>query len=270
MRWRSAASGAGTRTGSSILMSAKFFDSVPVGPDGQGGAGRHHARAALDRAVRAAVAGRAHPDARRQAGRSGTAVPLRGQRFHPCSPTCSCTTRSTPGWNASSRPCGSSATPTTRWCTALQSGRPGRSWPPWRDADGRVSGWELHPDKTKIVIRKDRKRRPAVRRARAHSRSWAMRFRARKAPTGDGTSMFAAFLPAVSKDALKRMSGEVCRWRIKPAHHLGHRRTRRVDQSGHSWLDDLLRQVLPDRGSTACSSASTPTWCAGHGGSSSG
>ena len=34
-------------------------------------------------------------------------------------------------------------------------------------------------------------------------------FRARNAPTRDGTSMFTGFLPAVSKDALKRMSEEV-------------------------------------------------------------
>jgi RNA-directed DNA polymerase len=39
-------------------------------------------------------------------------------------------------------------------------------------------------------------------------------FRARKALTRDGTSMFCAFLPAVSRDALKEMSGEVRRWRI--------------------------------------------------------
>jgi RNA-directed DNA polymerase len=39
-------------------------------------------------------------------------------------------------------------------------------------------------------------------------------FRARKAPTGDGKSMFCAFLPAVSRDALKKMGSEVRRWRI--------------------------------------------------------
>ena len=39
-------------------------------------------------------------------------------------------------------------------------------------------------------------------------------FRARQAPTRDGNSMFSAFLPAVSKDALKRMSEEVRAWRI--------------------------------------------------------
>src|SRR5450759_5817551 len=33
----------------------------------------------------------------------------------------------------------------------------------------------------------------------------------------------------------------------QPAHHLGPGRTRRVAESGHPWLDELLRQVLPDR-----------------------
>src|SRR5229473_8601929 len=33
----------------------------------------------------------------------------------------------------------------------------------------------------------------------------------------------------------------------QPAHHLGPKGTRRVAESGHTWLDELLRQVLPDR-----------------------
>jgi site-specific DNA recombinase len=36
----------------------------------------------------------------------------------PCLPTCSCITRSTPGWHASSRRWSSSGMQTTRWCTA--------------------------------------------------------------------------------------------------------------------------------------------------------
>ncbi|QFY09323.1 reverse transcriptase [Nonomuraea phyllanthi] len=39
-------------------------------------------------------------------------------------------------------------------------------------------------------------------------------FRARKALTRDGASMFAAFLPAVSKDARKKMSETIRAWRI--------------------------------------------------------
>lgn len=74
-------------------------------------------------------------------------------------------------------------------------------------------GLELHPEKTKIVYCKDRKRRQPYD-GPCKFTFLGYEFRARKAPTGDGTSMFTAFLPAVSKDALKRMSGEVRRWRI--------------------------------------------------------
>jgi RNA-directed DNA polymerase len=74
-------------------------------------------------------------------------------------------------------------------------------------------GLELHPDKTKIVYCKDRKRRQPYDGPCSFT-FLGYTFRARKAPTGDGSSMFTAFLPAVSKDALKRMNGEVRRWRI--------------------------------------------------------
>ena len=74
-------------------------------------------------------------------------------------------------------------------------------------------GLELHPEKTKIVYCKDRKRRQPYD-GPCKFTFLGYEFRARKAPTGDGTSMFTAFLPAVSRDALKRMSGEVRRWRI--------------------------------------------------------
>jgi len=73
-------------------------------------------------------------------------------------------------------------------------------------------GLELHPEKTKIVYCKDRKRR--LDHEQTSFTFLGYTFRARKAPTGDGTSMFTAFLPAVSRDALKKMSAEVRRWRI--------------------------------------------------------
>ena len=73
-------------------------------------------------------------------------------------------------------------------------------------------------------------------------------FRARNAPTRDGTTMFTGFLPAVSKDALKRMSEEVRSWRI-------HLRAATELQDLADWINpivrgspgDLLRQVLQDR-----------------------
>ena len=73
-------------------------------------------------------------------------------------------------------------------------------------------GLRLHPDKTKIVYCKDRKRR-----FDCECTSFTFlgfTFRARKAPAGDGTSMFAAFLPAISKDALKVKSRTVRGWRL--------------------------------------------------------
>jgi RNA-directed DNA polymerase len=73
-------------------------------------------------------------------------------------------------------------------------------------------GLELHPEKTKIVYCKDRKRR--LDHEHTSFTFLGYTFRARKAPTRDGKSMFTAFLPAVSRDALKKMSGEVRRWRI--------------------------------------------------------
>ncbi len=73
-------------------------------------------------------------------------------------------------------------------------------------------GLKLHPAKTKIVYCKDRKRR--LDHEHTSFTFLGYTFGARKAPTRDGTSMFCAFLPAVSRDALKKMSGEVRRWRI--------------------------------------------------------
>jgi RNA-directed DNA polymerase len=73
-------------------------------------------------------------------------------------------------------------------------------------------GLELHPAKTKIVYCKDRNRRLDCEHTSFTFLGYT--FRARKAPTRDGTSMFSAFLPAVSRDALKEMGSEVRRWRI--------------------------------------------------------
>jgi RNA-directed DNA polymerase len=75
-------------------------------------------------------------------------------------------------------------------------------------------GLQLHPDKTRIVYCKDRNRR----RSDCAETSFTFlgyTFRARQAPARQGGgAMFSAFLPAVSKDALKRMSEEVRSWRI--------------------------------------------------------
>ncbi|KAB8181528.1 group II intron reverse transcriptase/maturase [Nonomuraea phyllanthi] len=73
-------------------------------------------------------------------------------------------------------------------------------------------GLRLHPTKTKIVYCKDRNRR--LDHEETSFTFLGYTFRARKALTRDGASMFAAFLPAVSKDARKKMSETIRAWRI--------------------------------------------------------
>jgi RNA-directed DNA polymerase len=73
-------------------------------------------------------------------------------------------------------------------------------------------GLRLHPAKTRIVYCKDRKRHLTGENTSFTFLGYT--FRARKAPTRDGKSMFCAFLPAVSSNALKKMGGELRRWRI--------------------------------------------------------
>jgi RNA-directed DNA polymerase len=94
-------------------------------------------------------------------------------------------------------------------------------------------GLQLHPDKTRIVFCKDGRRRYAD---CAHTSFTFLgyTFRARNAPTRDGTSMFTGFLPAVSKDALKRMSEEVRSWRI-------HLRTATELKDLASWINPVVR-----------------------------
>lgn len=73
-------------------------------------------------------------------------------------------------------------------------------------------GLELHPDKTRIVYCQDGNRR----RRDCPETSFTFlgyTFRARKARKADGGS-YTGFLPAVSKDALKRMNEEVRSWRV--------------------------------------------------------
>jgi RNA-directed DNA polymerase len=94
-------------------------------------------------------------------------------------------------------------------------------------------GLRLHPDKTRIVYCKDGKRR----RADCAETSFTFpgyTFRARNAPNRDGTSMFTGFLPAVSKDALKRMSEEVRSWRI-------HLRTATELEDLAAWINPVVR-----------------------------
>jgi len=73
-------------------------------------------------------------------------------------------------------------------------------------------GLRLHPAKTKIVYCKDRNRRGECENTSFTFLGYT--FRVRQAPTRDGTSAFSAFLPAVSRDALKKMGDTIRDWRI--------------------------------------------------------
>ena len=95
-------------------------------------------------------------------------------------------------------------------------------------------GLQLHPDKTRIVYCKDGNRR----RGDCAETSFTFlgyTFRARQAPARQGGgAMFSAFLPAVSKDALKRMSEEVRSWRI-------HLRSGTELQDIAAWVNPVVR-----------------------------
>ncbi|HEY2500579.1 MAG TPA: group II intron reverse transcriptase/maturase [Mycobacterium sp.] len=78
-------------------------------------------------------------------------------------------------------------------------------------------GLRLHPDKTRIVYCKDGKRRGDY--EHTSFTFLGFTFRPRKARDKDG-KMFLSFLPAISKDALKKISAEVRSWRLH--HRTGH------------------------------------------------
>jgi RNA-directed DNA polymerase len=89
-------------------------------------------------------------------------------------------------------------------------------------------GLRLHPDKTRIVYCKDGKRSGDY--EHTSFTFLGFTFRPREARDKVGRS-FLAFLPAISKDALKKISAQVRFWRL-------HRRT------GHTFTD-LARMINP-------------------------
>jgi RNA-directed DNA polymerase len=95
-------------------------------------------------------------------------------------------------------------------------------------------GLELHPGKTRIVYCQDRNRR---RKDCGHTSFTFLgyTFRARKAPAREGGgAVFSAFLPAASKDALKRMSEEVRSWHI-------HTRSGTELEDIAAWINPIIR-----------------------------
>ena len=89
-------------------------------------------------------------------------------------------------------------------------------------------GLQLHPDKTKVVYCKDGKRRGSYENTTFTFLGFT--FRQRRARNRHGKK-FSSFLPAISKDALNRISMEVRSWRL---HH----------RTGRTFLD-LARRINP-------------------------
>jgi RNA-directed DNA polymerase len=89
-------------------------------------------------------------------------------------------------------------------------------------------GLRLHPDKTKVVYCKDKRRRGSFEHTSFTFLGYT--FQPRAAPDRTG-GLFLAFLPAVSVHALKKMSDEIRRWRL-------HLRTGRT-------LDELATTINP-------------------------
>jgi RNA-directed DNA polymerase len=93
-------------------------------------------------------------------------------------------------------------------------------------------GLRLHPDKTKVVYCKDRKRHLEY--AQTSFTFLGYTFRAKKAPTRDGKSMFAAFLPAISTAALKGKGCDIRRWKL-------HLRTTLDLADLAEWMNPVIR-----------------------------
>lgn len=89
-------------------------------------------------------------------------------------------------------------------------------------------GLRLHPTKTKIVYCKDDNRRGSAEHTSFTFLGYEFAPRTARSKRG---RLFTAFAPAISREALKRISGEVRRWRL-------HTRTR------HD-LDDLAERINP-------------------------
>ena len=93
------------------------------------------------------------------------------------------------------------------------------------------AGLELHPDKTRIVYCKDSSRRGSHEHTSFTFLGYT--FRPRRARREDGVQ-FTSFLPAISKDALKKISAEVRSWRL-------HRHTEMTSADIAAWINPKVR-----------------------------
>ena len=92
-------------------------------------------------------------------------------------------------------------------------------------------GLVLHPTKTKIVYCKDGKRRLDYEHTEFTFLGFTFHARAAKGRNGE---IFTSFLPAISKDALNKVSGEVRRWRL-------HLRTGHTFAEIALWINPIVR-----------------------------
>src|SRR3954451_10956454 len=150
----------------------------------------------------------------------------KGRRSRRSWRTCSCTSRSTPGWPATwGCPFERYADDAIVHCT---SRRQAEAVLDRIAARMHEVGLRLHPDKTRIVFCKVGRRRATHEHASFTFLGYA--FRARGARTKDGRC-FTGFLPAISPEALKAKGADLRAMRI-------HRRTDLT-------LDDLARWLNP-------------------------
>jgi RNA-directed DNA polymerase len=92
-------------------------------------------------------------------------------------------------------------------------------------------GLELHPDKTRIVYCRDGKRRGSYDHTAFDFLGFT--FRSRGMRQKDGT-MVTNFLPAISKDALKKISAQVRAWKL-------HRRMDRTEADLARWMNPVVQ-----------------------------
>lgn len=92
-------------------------------------------------------------------------------------------------------------------------------------------GLELHPEKTRIVYCQDDKRRGSYEHTEFVFLGYGFRRRSARSKYG---AMFLGFLPAISKQALKRIGAEVRSWRL-------HHRTRLTEKDLADWINPIVR-----------------------------
>jgi RNA-directed DNA polymerase len=92
-------------------------------------------------------------------------------------------------------------------------------------------GLMLHPDKTRVVYCKDGKRRGSHEHVSFTFLGFTFRARGMRSRHGN---VFTGFGPAVSKDALKKMSAEVRSWRL-------HTRTTLTERDLARWINPVIQ-----------------------------